>query len=48
MGWQSGQSYSEDLRARVLAAVDRGGKVYEVAPLFEVSILIFPRKSGQG
>ena len=38
MGWQSGQSYSEDLRARVLAAVDRGGKVYEVAPLFEVSI----------
>ena len=38
MGWQSGQAYSEDLRARVLAAVDRGGGVYEIAPLFEVSV----------
>jgi len=27
MGWRSGQTYSEDLRARVLAAVDRGGRV---------------------
>jgi transposase len=38
MGWVSGQSYSDDLRARVLAAVDRGGRVYEIAPLFEVSV----------
>jgi transposase len=38
MGWRSGQTYSDDLRARVLAAVDRGGRVYEVAPLFEVSV----------
>lgn len=38
MEWQSGQAYSEDLRARVLAAVDRGGRVYEVAPLFQVSV----------
>jgi transposase len=38
MGWRSGQTYSEDLRERVLAAVDRGGRVYEVAPLFEVSV----------
>jgi transposase len=38
MGWVSGQTYSHDLRARVLAAVDRGGRVYEVAPLFEVSV----------
>ena len=38
MGWQSGQAYSDDLRARVLAAVDRGGRVYEIAPLFEVSV----------
>lgn len=38
MGWQSGQAYSEDLQARVLAAVDRGGRVYEVAPLFQVSV----------
>ena len=37
MSWVSGQAYSDDLRARVLGAVDRGGKVYEVAPLFEVS-----------
>jgi transposase len=38
MGWQPGQAYSDDLRARVLSAVDRGGRVYEVAPLFEVSV----------
>jgi transposase len=38
MGWVSGQSYSDDLRARVLAAVDRGGRVYEIAPLFQVSV----------
>lgn len=38
MSWQPGQAYSEDLRARVLAAVDRGGRVYEIAPLFEVSV----------
>ena len=38
MGWRSGQTYSEDLRARVLSAVDRGGRVYEIAELFEVSV----------
>jgi len=38
MDWVSGQAYSQDLRARVLAAVDRGGRVYELAPLFEVSV----------
>lgn len=38
MGWVSGQAYSDDLRARVLGAVDRGGRVYEIAPLFEVSV----------
>jgi transposase len=38
MGWISGQAYSEDLREKVLAAVDRGGRVYEVAPLFGVSV----------
>ena len=37
-GWRSGQTYSQDLRGRVLAAVDRGGRAYEVAPLFEVSV----------
>jgi transposase len=38
MSWVSGQAYSSDLRARVLAATDRGGRVYELAPLFEVSV----------
>lgn len=38
MSWVSGQAYSDDLRARVLGAIDRGGRVYEVAPLFEVSV----------
>lgn len=38
MGWQPGQAYSEDLVPRVLSAVDRGGRVYEIAPLFEVSV----------
>src|SRR5262245_4083900 len=35
MGWGSGQSYSQDLRARVLTAVDRGGRVSDIAALFE-------------
>jgi transposase len=38
MAWVSGQTYSQDLRSRVLAAVDRGGRVYEIAALFEVSV----------
>jgi transposase len=38
MGWIPGQAYSQDLRERVLAAVDRGGRVYEIAPLFGVSV----------
>lgn len=38
MGWRSGQAYSQDLRDRVLAAVDGGMRVREVAPLFRVSI----------
>ena len=38
MAWRSGQSYSEDLRERVLAAVDGGMGAYEAAPLFRVSV----------
>jgi hypothetical protein len=38
MAWRSGQAYSEDLRAKVLAAVDRGQGVYPVAALFGVSV----------
>jgi transposase len=36
--WRSGQAYSQDLRDRVLAAVDGGLRVREAAPLFRVSI----------
>jgi transposase len=38
MAWRSGQSYSTDLRSRVLAAVDRGGPAPTVARLFQVSV----------
>ena len=38
MAWRSGQSYSTDLRSRVLAAVDRGGAAPAVARLFQVSV----------
>ena len=38
MGWRSGQSYSQDLRDRVLGAVDGGTAVRTVAVTFGVSI----------
>jgi len=38
MGWRSGQSYSQDLRDRVLGAVDGGMAVRAVAATFGVSI----------
>ena len=38
MVWRRGQSYSEDLRARVLAAVDGGMAARAVAELFRVSV----------
>jgi transposase len=38
MEWRQGQAYSQDLRDRVLAAVDRGMPVYEAAPVFRVSV----------
>jgi transposase len=38
MGWRSGQAYSQDLRERVLAAVDGAMSVREAAALFRVSI----------
>lgn len=38
MTWRTGQAYSQDLRDRVLAAVDGGLRVREVALLFRVSI----------
>jgi len=38
MGWRSGQSYSQDLRDRVLGAVDGGMAVRAAAARFGVSI----------
>ena len=38
MVWKSGQSYSTDLRSRVLAAVDGGSPARAVAQQFQVSV----------
>ena len=38
MAWKSGQSYSTDLRSRVLAAIDGGGSATATAQLFQVSV----------
>lgn len=38
MAWRQGQSYSEDLRARVLAAVDGGMAARVAAKIFRVSV----------
>ena len=46
MGWRLGQAYSRDLRDRVLAAVDEGRAVREVAPLFKVSIAYILQSAG--
>jgi len=53
MVWRQGQSYSEDLRARVLAAVDGGMAARATARLFRVSVsyiykaLIRRRRTGE-
>lgn len=33
-----GKPYSQDLRERVIAAMDGGGRAYKLAPLFRVSV----------
>lgn len=38
MTWRSGQAYSQDLRERILSAVDAGMAVRAAAPLFRVSV----------
>ncbi len=38
MGWRSGQSYAQDLRDRVLGAVDDGMAIRQAAATFKVSI----------
>ncbi len=53
MAWRQGQSYSEDLRARVLAAIDSGMAARAAAKLFRVSVsyiykaLIRRRRTGE-
>ena len=53
MGWRQGQSYSGDLRARVLGAVDGGMAARVAAKLFRVSVsyiykaLIRRRRTGE-
>jgi len=53
MVWRQGQSYSEDLRARVLATVDGGMAARAAARLFRVSVsyifkaLIRRRRTGE-
>jgi transposase len=38
MAWRSGQSYSSDLRSRVLGAIDGGSPAKAVAEAFQVSV----------
>ena len=53
MAWRQGQSYSEDLRARVLAAIDGGMAARAAASVFRVSVsyiykaLIRRRRTGE-
>src|SRR5216684_2490380 len=53
MGWRQGQSYSEDLRGRVLAAIDGGLAARTAASVFRVSVsyiykaLIRRRRTGE-
>ena len=53
MVWRRGQSYSEDLRARVLAAIDSGIAARAAASVFRVSVsyvykaLIRRRRTGE-
>ena len=53
MAWRQGQSYSEDLRARVLGAVDGGMAARAAARVFRVSVsyiykaLIRRRRTGE-
>jgi transposase len=53
MGWRQGQSYSDDLRTRVLAAIDGGMAARAAATVFRVSVsyiykaLIRRRRTGE-
>jgi len=47
MAWKSGQSYSVDLRSRVLAAVDGGMPAKAVAERFQVSVSYLDKALGR-
>src|SRR5438094_582285 len=51
MAWRQGQSYSQDLRGRVLAAIDGGMAARSAASVFRVSVsykaLIRRRRTGE-
>ena len=47
MVWKSGQSYSGDLRSRVLAAIDGGGTAKAVAAQFRVSVAYIYKALGR-
>jgi transposase len=53
MAWRQGQAYSDDLRARVLAAIDGGMAARAAASVFQVSVsyiykaLIRRRRTGE-
>jgi transposase len=47
MVWRSGQSYSQDLRDRVLGAVHGGMTVRQAAVLFQVSIAYMDKALGR-
>ena len=47
MAWKSGQSYSTDLRSRVLAALDGGSPAGATAQLFQVSVSYIDKALGR-
>ena len=47
MVWTSGQSYSTDLRSRVLAAIDGGSPAKIVARQFQVSVSYVDKAVGR-
>jgi transposase len=47
MSWRQGQPYSQDLRERVLSAVDGGMPAYQAASVFRVSVSFIYKALGR-
>jgi len=47
MSWRQGQPYSQDLRDRVVSAVDGGMPAYQAASLFRVSVSFIYKALGR-